>query len=72
MEYSIIYIRNINGISERSEIMSENIAFIFAHNEPSIRLFSGLGFEKWGYLPEIAELDGIRRDLMILGKKLYG
>jgi len=48
------------------------LAFIFAHNEPSIRLFSGLGFEKWGYLPEIAELDGIRHDLMILGKKLYG
>jgi len=45
------------------------LAFIFGHNEPSIRLFSNLGFEKWGFLPEIAKLDGIKRDLVILGKK---
>jgi L-amino acid N-acyltransferase YncA len=46
------------------------LGFIFAHNEPSIRLFSGLGFEKWAHLPEVAKLDGIKRDLVILGKKI--
>lgn len=47
------------------------LAFIFAHNESSIRLFSSFGFEKWGLLPEVANLDGIKRDLVILGKKIY-
>jgi len=47
------------------------LAFIFAHNEPSIRLFSGFGFEKWGFLPGVANMDGIKRDLVILGKKIY-
>ena len=47
------------------------LGFIFGHNEPSIRLFSSFGFEKWGRLPEVAELDGIKRDLIILGKKIY-
>jgi len=46
------------------------VACTFAHNEPTIRLFSGLGFEMWGLLPEIAELDGIKRDLAIYGKKI--
>ncbi|HOQ37675.1 MAG TPA: N-acetyltransferase family protein [Acetivibrio sp.] len=47
------------------------LGFIFAHNEPSIRLFASFGFEKWGLLPGIAKFDGIRRDLLIMGKKLF-
>jgi len=47
------------------------LAVIFAHNEPSIRLFSSFGFEKWGFLPEVAKLEGVKRDLVILGKKIY-
>ena len=46
------------------------LAFVFGHNEPSLRLFSGLGFEKWARLPEVAELDGVKRDLVILGRKV--
>lgn len=46
------------------------LGYIFAHNEPSIRLFTTLGFEKWAYLPKIAELDGIERDVVILGKRI--
>ncbi|AGK54162.1 GNAT family N-acetyltransferase [Bacillus sp. 1NLA3E] len=46
------------------------LGFIFAHNEPSIRLFSSFGFGKWAHLPEVAKLDGIKRDLVILGKKI--
>ena len=46
------------------------LGFIFGHNEPSLRLFASFGFEKWAHLPEVAELDGVKRDLIIVGKKL--
>lgn len=46
------------------------LGFIFAHNEPSINLFKSFGFEKWAHFPHIAELDGIERDLVILGKRI--
>ncbi|GAK40961.1 GNAT family N-acetyltransferase [Paenibacillus urinalis] len=46
------------------------LGFVFGHNEPSLRLLKKYGFEQWGYYPEIAVLDGVRRDLAILGKKL--
>ncbi len=46
------------------------LAFIFAHNRSSLALFSKHGFLSWGYLPEVAELDGNKRDLVILGRKI--
>lgn len=46
------------------------LGFIFGHNEPSVKLFTSLGFEKWAHLPNVAELDGIERDLLILGKRI--
>src|SRR5947207_900830 len=46
------------------------IGLIFAHNEPSLRLFDRLGFERWGLLPRIARLDGIERDLAIVGRHI--
>lgn len=46
------------------------LGFIFAHNEPSLRLFMRFGFETWGHLPKVAELDGIERDLIIVGKRM--
>jgi L-amino acid N-acyltransferase YncA len=45
------------------------LAFVFAHNAPSIALFEGAGFAAWGRLPRVAELDGIERDLAILGRR---
>ncbi len=47
------------------------LGFIFGHNEPSMKLFSTFGFEKWAHLPNVAELDGIERDLLILGKRIF-
>jgi L-amino acid N-acyltransferase YncA len=44
------------------------VGLIFAHNEPSLRLFGQLGFERWGLLPRVALLDGIERDLTIVGR----
>lgn len=43
---------------------------IFAHNHPSIELFEGFGFERWAHYPRVAELDGIERDLVVLGLRL--
>ena len=46
------------------------IGLIFAHNEPSLRLFEKLGFVTWGHLPRIARLDEVERDLVIVGLHL--
>jgi phosphinothricin acetyltransferase len=50
--------------------ISKLVGFIFAHNIASLRLFENFGFEQWGFLPEIAELDGIEQSLIILGKAI--
>jgi len=44
------------------------VGLIFAHNEPSLKLFERLGFQRWGLLPRIARLDGVERDLTIVGR----
>ncbi|NJK99747.1 MAG: N-acetyltransferase [Spirulinaceae cyanobacterium SM2_1_0] len=46
------------------------LAFIFAHNTASLRLFEQFQFLERGYLPQVAELDGQERDLMILARRL--
>ena len=44
------------------------VAVIFAHNAASMALFRGLGFEVWGRLPEVCDLDGMLADVVLLGK----
>ncbi len=46
------------------------LGFIFGHNEPSLALFERHGFSRWGLLPRVAELDGISRDLVIVGRRI--
>jgi L-amino acid N-acyltransferase YncA len=46
------------------------VAFVFGHNEPSLRLFESHGFARWGHLPRVAKLDGRERDLIILGRRV--
>ena len=43
------------------------ISLIFAHNYPSLKLFEKCGFQIWGHLPKIADLDGEERDVIIMG-----
>jgi len=50
--------------------LSTLLAFVFGHNAPSIALFRDHGFATWGQLPRVAELDGVERDLSILGLRL--
>jgi phosphinothricin acetyltransferase len=46
------------------------VGFVFAHNTPSLALFEGQGFVRWGHLPRVARLDGLERDLLILGRRV--
>ena len=46
------------------------LGYIFAHNEPSLQLFTQFGFERWAHLPRVARLDADERDLVILGKRV--
>ncbi|GAF64827.1 GNAT family N-acetyltransferase [Alkalihalobacillus trypoxylicola] len=46
------------------------LGFIFGHNLPSLHLFQQFQFEKWAHFPKVAELDGVERDLIILGKRV--
>jgi phosphinothricin acetyltransferase len=43
------------------------IGLIFAHNTPSLALFERFGFTRWGLLPGVTVLDGVRRDVVIHG-----
>lgn len=46
------------------------LGFIFGHNIPSLKLFKKFGFEQWGWLPKVALLDDVERDVAILGMKI--
>lgn len=46
------------------------LGFIFGHNDVSLRLFERLGFTRWGTLPRVARLDGVDRDLVIVGMRI--
>lgn len=46
------------------------LGFVFGHNTPSLKLFEAFGFERWADMPRVATLDGIERDLVILGKRV--
>jgi len=46
------------------------LGFVFGHNAPSLALLEAFGFARWGTLPRVAVLDGVERDLVILGKRV--
>lgn len=46
------------------------LAFTFSHNKPAIQLFLNEDFSIYGEIPEIAEMDGKRYSLSILGFKI--
>ena len=45
------------------------IAVIFVHNHASIRLFHTFGFQEWGRLPQVCDLETMQADIVLLGKK---
>jgi L-amino acid N-acyltransferase YncA len=46
------------------------LGYIFAHNEPSIKLFMKAGFEEWAFLKDIAIMDEKKYSLKIFGRKI--
>jgi len=46
------------------------LGFIFGHNNASLTLFRKFGFDEWANFPRVANLDGVERDLIILGKRV--
>ena len=50
--------------------ISNVLAFVFAHNMPSVTLFEAHGFGRWGLLPKVCEMDGREHDVLILGKRI--
>jgi phosphinothricin acetyltransferase len=46
------------------------LGFIFGHNLRSLKLFDSFGFERWAEMPGVATLDGVERDLIIVGKRV--
>ena len=44
------------------------IGYIYRHNLTSMRLFEKAGFSIWGELPGVTELDGVERDVIIVGR----
>lgn len=60
-----------SALEECPRLGLENlVGFVFGHNEPSLGLLRKFGFKDWGLLPGVAELDGMKRDLVIIGLKL--
>jgi phosphinothricin acetyltransferase len=45
-------------------------ATIFTSNDASIRLFKRFGFQQWGFMPRVARLEGIEKDLVLVGRRL--
>jgi L-amino acid N-acyltransferase YncA len=46
------------------------LGFVFAHNDRSVQLCRKFGFDEWGRLPRVALLDGVERNLLILGRRI--
>ncbi|MEM6317317.1 MAG: N-acetyltransferase family protein [Bacteroidota bacterium] len=61
--------RLLEAALESSEILGYKHAFaiLLDTNKPSIHLLKKFGFEQWGHLPNIAEIDG-----QICGQYYYG
>lgn len=50
--------------------LSTLLGFVFAQNEPSLRLLQQCGFQQWGFLPTVAHFDAGHCDLVIMGFKV--
>ena len=57
------------GAGPRLEI-SALVGLILGHNTASLRLFEQSGFERWGLLPRVTRLDGVERDVVIVGRHI--
>ena len=60
-----------HGISRAPALdITAMTGLIMGHNAASLELFERLGFQRWGVLPRVARLEGIARDIVIVGRHL--
>lgn len=60
-----------NALREAPALGIRNVlAFVLVHNQPSVTLFELHGFQRWGLLPRVCEMDGVERDVLVLGRRL--
>lgn len=45
---------------------------IFADKEPSVGMFRSRGFQEWGRLPGVAELEAVIHDVVVVGRPVGG
>ncbi|MCX8640086.1 N-acetyltransferase [Gilliamella sp. B3172] len=64
-----IMVAKIEAFAQQAGI-NTILSFVFGHNTASVNLFKKMHYQQWGLLPNVAELDGISRDLVIFGKPL--
>lgn len=58
-------------LQQASSLGIHNVAaLIFAHNQPSLGLFGKLGFEQWGLMPKVCDMDGFIADVVMMGKSV--
>ena len=50
--------------------ISNILAMVFVHNQPSVTLSEAHGSQRWGLLPRVCEIDGVERDVLILGRRV--
>ncbi|MCV2403297.1 GNAT family N-acetyltransferase [Marinomonas sp. C2222] len=56
-------------ITNRHEIgFSHLVAYVYAENTKSLNFFSKQGFEEWGLLPDIAQIERNKQSVHLLGK----
>lgn len=61
------------GIARSAQLeITALTGLILGNNTASLQLFAGLGFVRWGLLPRVARLDGVERDIVIVGRNLAG
>jgi phosphinothricin acetyltransferase len=48
------------------------LAFVFAHNKPSVDFFTKNHFQEMGNLADVARFDEQKISLLILGRRLAG
>jgi phosphinothricin acetyltransferase len=46
------------------------LGLVFSHNTPSIKVARALGFEEWGCLRDVCEMDGKEYSVTIFGKRV--
>ena len=58
-------------IDQCSELKIKNLfSLLLERNMPSIRILEKFGFDKWGHMPDVAEVDGTTCGHLIYGRKV--